>query len=231
MIIRVKRMTSIMRVLHWALAASVVACFITGIYIATPYWWAPTGPNATDAFYMGNIRFIHFVFAMILDVAFIAWFYLFFFSTTLPFVKSLVPVRERLPQAVKMLVHYFTMKNKPVTSGDKHLDPLNAYGFLLIHFFVFVQMLTGFALMAPTFSHANSYYAIWPWILQVSDSICIYLFGTAVATRQVHHLSAFIIIALAMIHIYLQFWRELFWSEGHMSVVFSGYKYIETDKK
>lgn len=231
MIIRVKRMTAMMRLLHWALALSVVACFITGIYIATPFWWAPTGPNATDAFYMGYIRFTHFFFAMILDVAFIAWFYLFFFSTSHPFVKSLVPIRERFSQAMKMLIHYFTLRNKPSTAGDKHLDPLNAYGFLVIHFFVFLQMLTGFALMSPTFSAANSYLDIWPQILQLSDSICLALFGSVVATRQVHHLSAYIIIALAAIHIYLQIWRELFWTEGHMSVVFSGYKYIEVPKK
>ncbi|RMG86543.1 MAG: Ni/Fe hydrogenase, partial [Candidatus Dadabacteria bacterium] len=42
-------------------------------------------------------------------------------------------------------------------------------------------------------------------------------------------LAAFVIVALAMIHIYLQIWRDIFWTEGHISVVFSGYKYVEEE--
>jgi Ni,Fe-hydrogenase I cytochrome b subunit len=91
-------------------------------------------------------------------------------------------------------------------------------------------MITGFALMAPTFSHANSLLPVWPWILNVSESISLAVFGTIVVVRQVHHVAAFLIVALAMIHIYLQIWRDAFWNEGHISVVVSGYKYIEQDK-
>ncbi len=231
MLIRVKRMTVVMRIMHWALAASVVACFITGLYIATPFWWAPTGPDPTSALYMGYIRLIHFIFAMVLDVSFLLWFYLFFFSLDHPFFKSIVPFGQRFGEAMAMLRHYATLRKKPATSGDRHVDPLNAYGFLLIHFFVFVQMITGFALMAPTFSEGNSLIAIWPWMLGVSETICVGVFGTMVVTRQVHHLAAYAIIALAMAHIYIQVWREMFWTEGHISVVFSGYKYIRVEQK
>lgn len=232
MIIRVRRMSVMMRILHWSLAASVLVCFVTGLYIGRPFWWSsPMGPDVTDLLMMGYVRFIHFCFAMILDVSFLIWFYLFFFSLDHPFVQSLLPVGQRFGEAARMLVHYFTLKNKPATVGDKHVDPLNAYGFLLIHFMVFVQMATGFALMAPTFSQANSFLSLWPAILQVADSACLAVFGSAVVTRQVHHLSAFVIMALALAHIYIQVWREIFWTEGHISVVFSGYKYINLDKK
>lgn len=231
MIIRVRRMTAIMRVFHWLLALSVVSCFITGLFIAAPFWWtSPAGPGVTDRYLMGMVRFIHFGFAMTLDVAFLVWFYLFFFSLETPFVKSLLPLGLRFREAVAMLAHYFTLKKKPPTIGDRHVDPLNAYGFLLIHFFVLVQMLTGFALMAPTFSAANSYLPIWPAILKASETFCVGIFGSVVALRQAHHLTGYVIISLAMIHVYIQVWREVFWTEGHMSVVFSGYKYIQTDE-
>ena len=229
MIRRVRRMSVVMRVMHWLLALSVAACFVTGVYIGTPGWLRPTGWGPADALVMGNVRFVHFVFAMLVDVAFLVWFYLFFFSMQEPFVRSLVPVGPRLREALQMLRHYFTLRNKPPTR-DPHIDPLNAYGFLLIHVLVFVQMVTGFALMRPTFSHANSLVPLWPWMLGLAERVSLGVFGTIVVVRQVHHVAAFLIVALAMIHIYLQIWRDAFWTEGHISVVVSGYKYIEEEE-
>ncbi|GAB4262306.1 MAG: Ni/Fe-hydrogenase, b-type cytochrome subunit [Deferrisomatales bacterium] len=229
MLIRVRRMTVIMRILHWVLALSIVACFVTGLYIATPMVLRPVGYGPSDTLVMGSVRLVHFVFAMLVDVAFLVWFYLFFFSLEHPFVQSILPFGRRLGEAGQMLRHYFTLKHKPPTQ-DPDVDPLNAYGFLLIHFLVFVQMITGFALMRPTFSHANSLVPLWPWILRVSEQLSVAVFGTIVTVRQVHHLAAFVIVALAMVHIYLQVWRDIFWTEGHISVVVSGYKYIEEER-
>ncbi len=229
MIRRVRRMSVVMRIMHWLLALSVVACFVTGLYIAKPGWLRPTGWGPSDALVMGNVRFVHFVFAMLLDVAFLVWLYLFFFSREAPLVRSLLPVGRRLGEAVRMLRHYFTLRDKPPT-GDPHIDPLNAYGFLLIHLLVFVQMVTGFALMRPTFSHANSLVPVWPWILGKAEAASVAVLGSIVVVREVHHLAAFLIVALAMVHVYLQIWRDAFWTEGHISVVVSGYKYVEDEQ-
>ncbi len=227
MIRRVRRMTVMMRIMHWVLALSVAACFVTGLYIAKPFWFRPA-PGPADVLVMGNVRFAHFVSAMLVDVAFLSWCYLFFFSLDEPFVRSLVPFRKRWGEAWAMLRHYFTLRNKPPTR-DPGIDPLNAYGFVVIHFLVFVQMVTGFGLMRPTFSHANSLVPIWPWILGLSERVSVAVFGSLVAVRQVHHLAGFVIVALATIHVYLQIWRDIFWTEGHISVVFSGYKYVEEE--
>jgi Ni/Fe-hydrogenase 1 B-type cytochrome subunit len=228
MLIRVRRMGAIQRLMHWLLALSILACFVTGIYIATPMGLRPVGYGPTDTLVMGNVRFVHFVFAMLVDVAFLVWFYLFFFSREHPLVRSLLPIGQRTREAFGMLRHYFTVRNKPPTR-DPHIDPLNAYGFLMIHFLVFIQMITGFALMRPSFSHANSLVPIWPWLLGVSEKVSVAALGSIVVVRQVHHLAAFLIVALAIIHIYLQVWRDAFWTEGHISVVVSGYKYVEEE--
>ncbi len=228
MIRRVRRMTVMMRVMHWLLALSIAVCFVTGLYIGIPGWFRPAPTNASDVMVMGNIRFLHFVFAMLVDVAFLVWFYLFFFSRSEPFIRNLLPVGKRLRQAGQMLCHYFTLRNKPSTR-EPHIDPLNAYGFLLIHFLVLVQMVTGFALMRPTFSHANASFPLWLWILGVSEKISVGIFGSVVAVREVHHLAAFVIVALAIVHIYLQVWREVVWKESHLPAVVGGYKYLEDD--
>jgi Ni/Fe-hydrogenase 1 B-type cytochrome subunit len=221
-------MSVVQRLMHWLLVLSVLVCFVTGLYIASPMLLRPVGYGPSNTLVMGNVRFVHFVFAMALDVVFLVWFYLFFFSLDHPFIRSLLPVGRRTREALQMLRHYFTVKNKPRTS-DPRIDPLNAYGFLLIHFLIFVQLLTGFALMRPTFSQANSTLWVWPWMLRVSEHLSIAVLGSLVAVRQVHHLAAFLIVALALIHIYLQVWRDAFWTEGHISVVVSGYKYVEAD--
>jgi len=231
MIIRVKRMTVMARILHWVLASSVVACFVTGLFIAVPFWWSsPVGPGVTDKMMMGYVRLIHFGFAMALDVAFIIWFYLFFFSLEHPFIRCILPLGQRFKEAMQMLRHYFTLKHKPPTRGNSQVDPLNAYGFLLIHFLVLVQMITGFSLMAPTYSASNALIYFWVQILQVSDFFCLLVFQSQVVTRQVHHLAGYAILAMAMVHVYVQIWREHYWTEGHISVVVSGFKYIHTDK-
>ncbi|GAB6062954.1 cytochrome b/b6 domain-containing protein [Deferrisoma palaeochoriense] len=227
MIRRVRRMTVMMRIMHWVLALSVLVCFVTGLYIAKPFWFRPA-PGPADVLVMGNMRFAHFVAAMLVDVAFLSWCYLFLFSLEEPFVRSVLPCRKRFREAWAMLVHYFTLRNKPPTR-EPGIDPLNAYGFLVIHFFVLVQMITGFALMRPTFSHANSLVPLWPRILEVCEAVSVAVFGSVVGVRHAHHLAAFVIVALAVIHIYLQIWRDIFWTEGHISVVFSGYKYVEEE--
>lgn len=229
MLQRVRRMTVTMRLLHWALAVSVLSCFLTGLYIATPVGLRGSGHGPSLGMLMGDVRFIHFVFAMVLDVAFLVWFYLFFYSREVPFVRNLFPVALRAREAWQMLCHYFTLRNKPSTRT--HTDPLNAYGFIVMHFLVLVQMITGFSLMRPIFSHANSTFGLWLWILKISDEVCLWLLGTTVVVRQVHHLVAFLTLALAFCHIYVQVWRETFWTEGHVSVVVSGYKYIEKENE
>ena len=228
MLIRVCRMSGVMRVMHWLLVLSVAACLVTGIYMATPFGFRGLGQGPADTLVMGNMRFIHFVFAMLLDVAFLVWFYLFFFSLEAPFYTHIVPVGQRAREAWQMLCHYMTLRNKPRTRA--HTDPLNAYGFIIMHFLVLVQMVTGFALMRPTFSNANSLLPLWPWLLKVSEWGSVFFFGTIVAVRQVHHLTAFVILALALCRIYVQIWRESFWTEGHISVVVSGCKYIEEEQ-
>jgi len=227
MLKRVHRMTLTMRILHWILALSVATCLVTGIYIATPFLWHGPGIGPSDSQVMGYTRFVHFAFALVLDVAFLIWFYLFFYSLQVPFIRNLRPVGQRAREALQMLAHYFTLKNKPPTST--HTDPLNAYGFILIHSLVLFQMVTGFALMAPTFSNANSLLPVWPWILQVCEQVSVWVFGTIVAVRQIHHVVALLLLALAILHIYIQVWRENYWVEGHISVVVSGDKYIEED--
>ncbi len=67
-------------------------------------------------------------------------------------------------------------------------------------------------------------------MLELAERVSLGVFGTIVVVRQVHHVAAFLIVTLAMIHIYLQIWRDAFWTEGHISVVVSGYKYIEEEE-
>ena len=63
---------------HWAMAIAIVILIITGFYIAEPFTVA-TG-ETWHKFLMGNIRFVHLVFGLILTVLLIWRVYLAFFS-------------------------------------------------------------------------------------------------------------------------------------------------------
>ncbi len=223
--VKVYRMSGLHRLNHWLMFIAFITCAVTGFYIAHPFLVFETG-EVVDSYFMGYVRLIHYLGAITLDIVLLIWIYLFFFGNH-PYFKFIFPVGERLKEAGQMLKHYFTldMKDRPV-SFDR-MDALNAWGlFLFIIVFKALMLITGFAMLSPQINASNTAIPGGHYLFSGIGSIAYLIFGNLANIRLAHHLMAWLMIVFVIIHIYLEVWREIFWKEGDISIVFSGYKFI-----
>lgn len=223
---RVYRMNGLLRFIHWTMFCCFIVCAATGFYIAHPFLVFETG-ETIDNYVMGYVRLFHFFGAIGLDVILVIWIYLFFFGDH-PYFRFIFPLRERFKEALQMLKHYFTLDPKDRPDTGERMDALNAWGlFLFIIVFKFMMLLTGFAMLSPQITFANTLFPGAQYLFSFSLTISEVIFGGAPTIRLAHHLMAWFLIMFVSIHIYLEIWREVFWKEGDISIVFSGYKFIK----
>ncbi len=223
---RVYRMNAILRFNHWAMFIAFIACAVTGFYIAHPFLAFETG-EIIDSYVMGYVRLIHYLGAIVLDVILIIWIYLFFFGRH-PYFKFIFPLKERGIEAIQMLKHYFTLNPKDRPYVEDRMDALNAWGiFLFIIIFKALMLITGFAMLSPQISSVNTAIPGGQYVFSIIGSIALFIFGDLANVRLAHHMIAWIMIVFVLIHIYLEVWREIFWKEGDISIVFSGHKFIK----
>lgn len=222
---RVYRMNGILRINHWLMFIAFIACAVTGFYIANPFWIFGSG-EAIDGYAMGYIRLVHYVGAIVLDVILIIWMYLFFFGHH-PYFKFIFPLGPRLKEAGQMLKHYFTLNPKDRPNTSDKMDALNAWGILLlIIVFKALMLITGFAMLTPQINFSNTAIPGGHYLFSSVGGIATIIFGDLANIRTAHHLMAWFMIVFVGIHIYIEIWREIFWKEGDISIVFSGYKFV-----
>lgn len=224
--IKVYRMSGLHRLNHWLMFLAFITCAITGFYIAHPFFVFETG-EVVDSYFMGYVRLIHYIGAITLDIVLLIWVYLFFFGHN-PYFKFIFPLGPRLKEAFQMLKHYFTLDFKDKPYSGERMDALNAWGlFLFIIVFKALMLVTGFAMLSPQINAANTAIPGGQYLFSGLGSIAYFLFGNLANIRLAHHLMAWLMIVFVMLHIYIEIWREIFWKEGDISIVFSGYKFIK----
>lgn len=223
--LRVYRMSGLHRLNHWLMFLAFITCAVTGFYIAHPFFVFETG-EIVDSYFMGYVRLIHYLGAITLDIVLLIWIYLFFFGHS-PYFKFIFPLVPRLKEAFQMLKHYFTLNMKDRPESFDRMDALNAWGlFLFIILFKALMLVTGFAMLSPQINASNTAIPGGQYLFSSIGSIAYLIFGNLANIRLAHHFMAWLMIVFVILHIYIEVWREIFWKEGDISIVFSGYKYI-----
>ena len=234
----VHRMTVIKRIIHWTFFLAIIDNIITGFYIAYPFLMFGISPAQADslskgvlnsgetnqAFIMTWMRDFHFIGAVLIDVIFIVWLYLAFFSWKEPLYKSFIPFGDKIEEAWKMIKHYFTLKDRPETG--RYQDPLNAIIFTIFHLLILLQMLTGFQMYVASFTGTSAVGAWWPWLMHFSTDWTLVIFGGLTGVTLVHLFIMWLIIIFIVYHIYIEVWRSVMWKEGDILIPFGGYKYM-----
>lgn len=212
------------RFLHWLVFLSVVVLLITGNYIAhTPTWVKPSG-EPFENFFMANMRFIHFVAAIVFDVGIIISIYLIFFSTFHAPWRDLIPTRENLRKAWIQLKYYFRLSGEKVEY--EYEDPVDIISWLSFHVLAVLLIFTGFALYVSSFS-LNWW---WPKLLHITTDWVVILLGGLNGTRIAHHIMWWFILAWIIIHVYFQVWKTIKLKTGNINAIFGGYRYTEVEK-
>lgn len=212
------------RFLHWLVFLSVVVLLITGNYIAhTPTWIKPSG-EPFENFFMANMRFIHFVAAIVFDVGIIISIYLIFFSTFHAPWRDLIPTKGNLRKAWVQLKYYFRLSGEKV--DYEYEDPIDIISWLSFHVLSVLLIFTGFALYVTSFS-LNWW---WPKLLHITTDWVVILLGGLNGTRIAHHIMWWLILAWIIIHVYFQVWKTIKLKTGNIGAIFSGYRYTKVEK-
>jgi len=212
------------RTLHWLTFLSVLVLLVTGNYIShTPEYVHPSG-EPYENFFMAQMRFVHFIAAIVFDVAIIVSIYLIFFSTFHAPWKDLIPNKENLKKAWIQFKYYFRLSGERV--DYEYEDPVDIISWLSFHILAILLMLSGFGLYVASF--AKDWW--WPKVLHLSTDWIVWLFGGLGGTRMAHHLMWWLILAWVLIHVYFQVWKTIKLKTGNIDAIFGGYRYTRTNR-
>lgn len=199
------------RLTHWLFVLSIVAFAITGIYIGNPYIHAYT----TKEYIMGWMRFIHFVSAYVFLMSFIIRMYWSFmgnkyacFSVWFPFTA------KKWKDLVDALKFYLLISKKvPYTAGH---TALAGFTYLIVFLLFLFEIFSGFALYS-----VNHTGAVWT-LLGGWMTGFMYL----PVIRLYHHLVMYVLIAFAILHLYLAIFADTKEKNGLLLSIFNGYKFV-----
>jgi len=228
---QVKRMTGMMRSIHWVNVISMIVAVITGLYIADPYYQAFIAEDAVDKYVMAWNRWGHFIVAIIFDVTSIIVAYLFFFSRFEKPILKVIPTGKNIKEFFEVLLNLITL-NRRKNFDSTHADSFNTIYFTVFHILLAWMLLTGLQLyvhgLASGLSSIGNW---WPWMLHlVTDWTIPVSGGTLMDVRISHHTTMWYILTWVAFHIYYQVWRTIFWKEADISIVVGGSKFVKEDK-
>lgn len=209
------------RLTHWVNVVSIVVLSFTGYYIGNPYVQV-SSREAYGPYFMGNMRFLHFVFAYIFIASLALRTYWALFGgnqwaswrTLIPFVTP--EGRGKLKHALQY--YFFLRRDPPTVLGH---NALAGFTYAIIIFLYFLQTLTGFALYAQA-DPGGLWWTLTGWVFRIVDNQSV---------RLMHHMIMWLLIAFAIHHVYSAFLVDVEEANGLMSSIFSGWKFIvpETD--
>ena len=209
------------RLIHWITFFAVIDLLITGYYIGSPTAIYGQG-EASDAFIMADIRYLHFLGAMVLDVTLMVWLYLAFFSMYHTYWKDMIPTVSTIFGAIRVARCYFTFEKPPFY---RRFDPLDGLLFLFLILLMAGQMLTGFQLYVQGLP--QDYW--WAKVIHLgTDWVAVVLCGGQ-NVRLAHHMMEWIMVAGIIVHVYLQVAKTIMWQDGHIVQIVGGYKYRDVD--
>ncbi len=237
---QVKRMTGMMRSIHWVNVISMIVAVITGLYIADPYYQTFIAEDAVDKYVMAWNRWGHFIVAIIFDVTAIIVAYLFFFSRFEQPYKKIIPNGKNVKEFGEVLLNLLTL-NRRKKFDSTHSDSFNIVYFSIFHLLLGWMLFTGLQMYVHALASGDSSIgAWWPWMLHlVTDwtiPVSSWMIGTTATggnimdVRISHHITMWIILVWVAFHIYYQVWRTIFWKEADISIVVGGSKYVKIEE-
>jgi len=196
---------------HWVNAACIVILSVTGLFIAYP---VSVGKTASD-FYMGWVRFVHFVAAYTFAVSVasrVAWSFL---------GNKYAGWREFFPmfyakgrRKTLAMLRYYLFIDKDVPEMVGH-NPLATTVYTLLFCVYMLMIITGFTLYS-THAPQGLLFMIFGWVQNIFPMQVI---------RLVHHSCMYIIFGFIVNHIYSAWLMDIKEHGAEISSMFSGYRF------
>lgn len=211
------------RIFHWANAVSILGLCITGYLIAHPPGLIST-KEATDQFWFGDIRKIHFMFAYIMVAVLFLRVYFAFkgnkyasWRTFFPFSKAGL---SKMWHTIKYDIFLQREKEYDFKNISVGHNNIAAVSYLVMFIMAILMILTGFGMYAPA---ATWFFPkMFAWVPE--------FFGGDFNIRTIHHFTMWGFILFSVIHVYLVFFHDWLESRGESSSMISGYKFVRSER-
>lgn len=206
------------RVYHWINAACIVVLIATGFIISNPPA-IMTGQEASQNYWFGTTRFIHFLASYLFLFNFIFRIYWGFVGNKYANWRNFIPTNRQFWKDIgnTLRTDIFMTKREPEnTVGHNRLAGLT----YLLTFIAFgIQCLTGFGLYAAMTD--------W-WLPNMFDWVAP-LVGGDFMLRQIHHWVMWFFILFTVVHVYLVFYHDYVEARGELSSMAGGWKFVEEE--
>jgi len=211
------------RIFHWVTALSTTILVITGLIIANPPA-INANVEATNSFWFGYVRAIHFITAYILIANLIFRIYWSFVGNQFANWRNFIPYSKKGIQNIihVLKVDIFLGKDKEkklynISIGHNYLA---AFSYFIMTLFFILQVMTGLALIADSSS----------WFLPHMFKWVSTMFGGDITTRYIHHILTWLFIAFVVVHVYLVLFHDYVEARGEASSMISGFKFIRSER-
>jgi Ni/Fe-hydrogenase 1 B-type cytochrome subunit len=195
------------RLTHWVTAGAIVVLSVTGLYIADPFLLPPGGAVMT------TVRLVHILAAIVFLVSGIVRTWWLLAGNRFARWSAFIPTsRYQATEVFRQAGFYmFIRKEIPKVLGHNQLA---ASAYLVLFFLLLVETVTGFALDGLLGSEPGA--TIFGWLVQLVGPQEI---------RLVHHLAMWMILAIALFHVYSCILVDHVEKNGLMSSIVSGSKF------
>ncbi len=212
------------RVFHWLNALAIVVLAATGLFIGDPFALM-SHKEAFESFFMGKIRFTHFLFGYILLVVFLLRIYWGFVGNKYARWKNFLPFGKKQTRKLSHVIKYDLL---PLPNKDKHYyeelsvghNPFASTIYLLFFIMLFVMIMTGFGLYSQNAG----------WWLPKMFAWVPPLFGGDFGTRLVHHVTMWLILLFVIVHVYMAVYHDVVEARGEISSMVSGFKFVRWER-
>jgi Ni/Fe-hydrogenase 1 B-type cytochrome subunit len=205
------------RFTHWINFLCILILSLSGFYIGKPFIHAVS----SDQYIMGWVRFIHFAVAYAFLMSVIIRLYWSLAGNRYANIIQWLPFTgDKIRDLIDDIKCYLFLDIKS-TCHVGHTS-LGAFTYFILYLVFLFQIFSGFAMYSVT--HSGVLWVILGgWLLSVTDLQTIRLY---------HHFAMYLILAFAMIHVYMSWINDLREKNGLISSMFSGYKFMtEKDLK
>jgi Ni/Fe-hydrogenase 1 B-type cytochrome subunit len=211
------------RYFHWINVFSITILAVTGLLISNPPALL-SNAEASDVYWFGIIRFIHFGTAYIFFFNMILRIYWSFVGNKFSSYKAFWPFTQKMYHnflhVIKVDIFLRNEEHPDIKDISVGHNSIAAISYIALFVVALVQVFTGFGLYA-----ANS-----GWWLPKLFSWVVPFMGGDFIVRTIHHISTWIFILFTLIHVYLVFYHDWLEGRGEVSSMFGGYKFV-SDKR
>jgi len=211
------------RIFHWLNVLCITVLGVTGFIIADPPALMSTA-EASESYWFGTVRMIHFTTAYIFLLNYIARIYWAFRGNYYSNWKAFFPFSKKAWGNIKHVLKIdILLQNeevevlKNISVGHNYVASLS---YVVLFLLALVQIFTGFGLYAPTSG----------WWLPKLFAWVPYVLGDEMTTRFVHHMSTWLFVIFTLVHVYLVFYHDWLEGRGESSAMISGYKFVRKER-